>query len=512
MSKIKIRSRVFNCMNNHFLSELLYPKSVAIYGANNIWGTTFGTFELINIILSGYTGKIFPIHLKLDTVLGLKAYKSIEEVPEVPDLVIIVLPPKIVPQIFRECGEKGVKHLVVVSGGFREVTGEHANNLTEEITEIAKNYGMRFIGPNCFGFYNSWLKQEYGNIFNMMVFRKQEGRGKFSLASQSGTMASHLFMDPEYIDLNIGKTISVGNEADVDLVDFLEYFRDDDETNVIGLYIEEIKRGKKFVEVVKEINLKKPIIAMYGGGSGASNRAIKSHTGSMAGNTRIFDAMVKGTGIIKTNCVQEFLDLAVILSKPKVILPKGRRLGIITNSGGPGALIVKNAEKKGLLIPELSEELQGKLRNIVAPTASCSNPVDMTFDANMLNFYVSIPKIVMQSGEVDALIVYGAIGFQEQWSLASKDEKIGPYVQPPPIAGENPTKSFREMDNVFIAPIIKLSEKCEIPIYYINPQNYACDWSQRIRKQGGIVFKLWDAPVACLAKLCEYSEYLKSCS
>ncbi|MHA1490649.1 MAG: CoA-binding protein [Promethearchaeota archaeon] len=500
-------------MKNHFLKEFLDPKSVAIYGANNTFGTTMGTIQLMNIISSGYNGKIYPIHLKLDNVMGHKAYKSIADVPAIPDLVIIVLPPKIVPKIFRECGEKGVKYLVVISGGFREAVGENMNNLTEEIVGIAKQYGMRFIGPNCFGFYNHWISSENGKVFNMMVFKEQEKRGKFSLASQSGTLTSHIFLDPEYSDLNIGKTISIGNEANIDIVDFLDFFKDDPETTAIGLYIEEIKRGKKFLELAKEISLKKPIIAIYGGGTGAGNRAIRSHTGSISGNEKIFDAMVKETGIIKTNYIQEFLNLAGILSRPNVILPRGNRLGIITNSGGPGAMIANNAENRGLLVPEFSKSLQDKLRSKVAPTASVNNPIDLTFDTNFFNFYLSYPKILMKSGEVDAIIMYGAIGFQEVWSNILKNDKIAPYLK---IHNNNSNQSMssleelKNMNKIMIEPTNKLSQKYSIPIFYINPQNFASNWSKNTRDHGGIVFKLWDQPVDCLVKLYEYSKYLKN--
>ena len=500
-------------MKNHFLKEFLDPKSVAIYGANNTFGTTMGTIQLINIINSGYNGKIFPIHLKLENVMGYKAYKSIADVPVVPDLVIIILPPKIVPQIFRECGEKGVKYLVVISGGFREAVGENVNNLTEEIVEIAKLYGMRFIGPNCFGFYNHWISSENGKVFNMMVFKEQEGRGKFSLASQSGTLTSHIFLDPEYLDLKIGKTISIGNEANIDIVDFLEFFKDDPETNAIGLYIEEIKRGKKFRNIAKEITPKKPIIAIYVGGSEAGNRAISSHTGSIAGNEKTFDAMVKETGIIKTNYIEEFLNLAGILSRPNVVLPRGNRLGIITNSGGPGAMIANNAEKKGLIIPEFSKSLQDKLRSKVAPTACVNNPIDLTFDTNFFNFYLSYPKILMKSGEVDAIIMYGAIGFLEVWSKILKNEKIAPHLKIQDNNGKQSTRGLEDLENmnkILIEPTIKLSQKYSIPIFYINPQNYASNWSKNTRDHGGIVFKLWDQPVECLVKLYEYSKYLKN--
>ncbi|TFG29954.1 MAG: hypothetical protein EU532_02000 [Promethearchaeota archaeon] len=492
-------------MSTHFLHDFLRPKSIAVFGANNNFGTTMGTMQLIRIITSGYKGKIYPIHLKLNQVLGHKAYKSIADVPETPDLVIIVLPPKVVPQIFRECGEKGVKKIVLISGGFREVTGDRENRLTEQIINIANQYGIRFIGPNCFGFYNNWLYPDNNGKFNMMVWGDGVERGKFSVASQSGTMSSHLWMDPEYFDLKIGKTISVGNEANIDLVDFLEYFKDDEETDVIGLYIEEIKRGQKFIQLAKEISAKKPIIAMYGGGSGAGNRAIMSHTGSLGGNMKIFNAMIQETGIIKTDYVEEFIDLAGILTKPTFVYPKGSRLGIITNSGGPGALIANNAERKGLLIPKFSEKLQSKLKNMLPHTASWLNPVDVTFDMNIFNFYINLPKILMKSGEVDAIIMYGAIGFHEMMPTLSKDEKIAPFVE----LREDMADKMDEIDNVFITPTVKASQKYGVPIIYINPQNYASYWSKKIRERGGIVFKFWDRPVNCLAKICKYAEYRK---
>lgn len=491
-------------MTKHFIDSFLKPNSIATYGANNSFGT-MGTMLLMNIINAGYEGKIFPIHLKLDDVLGYKAYKTIAEVPEVPDLVLIVLPPKVVPKVFKECGEKGVKKIVLISGGFREVIGDRANTLTEEITEISSEFGIRFIGPNCLGIFNNWIYSDNHNSLNTMIWGEPK-RGKFSIASQSGTMASQLFMDSEYIDVNLGKSISIGNEANIDIVDFLEYFKEDEETDVIGLYIEEIKRPKEFIRLAREITHKKPIIALYGGGLGAGNRAIKSHTGSMAGNMKIFDAMIKKTGIIKTDYIEEYLDIASILSKPNAIIPNGKRLGIITNSGGPGALIANNAERKGLVVPEFSETLQLKLKKMLPPTASYSNPLDCTFDMNISNFYISFPKILMKSGEVDMIILYGALGFHETMPRLQQNKKLSKYIELP----EEMVQRFELMDKIFIAPIVKVSQRYSIPIIYINPQNFASTWSKKIRNQGGIVFKFWDRPVNSLAKICEYAEYRRN--
>ena len=490
-------------MSDHFLHGFLNPTSIAIYGANNTFGTTMGTMLLLSIINSNFKGKVFPIHLRLDVVLGYKAYKNISDVPEIPDLAIIVLPPRVVPQVFKECGEKGVKKIVLISGGFRELIDDRTNKLTEEIIEIANHYGMRFTGPNCLGLFNSWIYPEGDGKFNMMMFGDGSKRSKFSMASQSGTLASQLWLDPEYPDFRAGKSISLGNEANIDLVDFLEYFKNDDDTEVIGLYIEEIKRGKEFIQEAKEITPKKPILTIYGGGSEAGNRAIRSHTGSIGANMKIFDAMIKETGIIKTDYIEEFLDISSILLTPNFPYPKGNRIGIVTHSGGPGALIANNAERKGLIVPEFSEALQTKFKSMLPHTASWSNPIDITFDMNIFNLYINFPKMLMKSGEVDIIIIFGAMGFGDMISAEQKNPRISQYIE----VREDMKDRIGEMDKFLIPPTIKNSHKYSVPVIFINPQSYANEWSKKIREHGGIVFQFWDRPVNALAKICDYAEY-----
>ncbi|MFW9824317.1 MAG: hypothetical protein ACFFE4_15345, partial [Candidatus Thorarchaeota archaeon] len=327
----------------------------------------------------------------------------------------------------------------------------------------------------------------------------------FSIASQSGTLASQLWLDPEYPDFNAGKSISLGNEANIDLVDFLEYFKDDDETEVIGLYIEEIKRGKEFIRIAKEITPSKPIITIYGGGSEAGNRAIKSHTGSIGANMRIFDAMIKETGLIKTDYIEEFLDISSILLNPGFSYPKGNRIGIITHSGGPGALIANNAERNGLIVPEFSETLQAKFKKMLPHTASWRNPIDITFDTNIFNLYLNFPKILMKSGEIDIIIIYGAMSFGFVASSEQQNSRISQYLK----MGADMEERMGEMDKMLIPPTIEASHKYSIPVIYINPLSYADEWSKKIRQHGGIVFQFWDRPVNALIKICDYAEYRK---
>ncbi len=485
---------------DHFLQGFLNPKSVAFYGANNKGGS-LAAIQIMNLIKAEYSGNVYPIHLKLDTVMGFKAYKTLSEVPEVPDLVVIVLNSKMVPQIFRECGENGVNKIILISGGFRELIDDRKNTLTEEINEIAKNYGIRFIGPNCLGLFNNWYEpSNKRSSFNIAIWERLK-KGNFSIASQSGTLSSHIWFDPENLDLGLSKSLSVGNEANIDLVDCLQYYKDDKETEVIGLYIEELKRGKEFLELARETTPNKPIIAIYVGGSQGGNRALQSHTGSLAGDSKIYDAVFKETGIISTDYVQEFLDIALILSNG--IIPKGNRIGIITNSGGPGAMIANNAEKHGLIVPELSKPLQEELKAMLPSTASFKNPVDVTFDMNLPYFYITLPEMLMKSGEIDAIFQYGVVGFQDKMDDYLKNEKIAKYA-------EFQNQSEEDMDNLakkLLQPTMKNCQKYSVPILYINPMGFTSPWSKRLRKNGALLFKLWDRPVNALAKVCEYVNY-----
>ena len=485
---------------DHFLHGFLNPKSVAFYGANNKGGS-LAAIQIMNLIKAEYSGNVYPMHLKLDNVMGFKAYKTLFEVPEVPDLAVIVLNSKMVPQIFRECGEKGVNKISLISGGFRELIEDRKNTLTEEINEIAKNYGIRFIGPNCLGLFNNWYEpNNKRSSFNIVIWERLK-KGNFSIASQSGTLSSHIWYDPENLDLGLSKSLSVGNEANIDLVDCLQYYKDDKETEVIGLYIEELKRGKEFLELAREITPNKPIIAIYVGGSQGGNRALQSHTGSLAGDSKIYDAVFKETGIISTDYVQEFLDIALILSNG--IIPKGNRIGIITNSGGPGAMIANNAEKHGLIVPELSEPLQEELKVMLPSTASFKNPVDVTFDMNLPYFYITLPEMLMKSGEIDAIFQYGVVGFQDVMDDYLKNEKIAKYAE-----FQNQSEEVKDdLAKKLLQPTMKNCQKYSVPILYINPMGFTSPWSKRLRKNGALLFKLWDRPVNALAKVCEYVNY-----
>ncbi|MFX0017790.1 MAG: CoA-binding protein [Promethearchaeota archaeon] len=487
-----------NPTKNHFLYSFLNPKRICVFGANNEFLSTMGAMQLRNIIFGGFPrNKIFPIHPKLNEIQGLKAYKSVLELPEVPELAFIILRPNIVPKVLEECGMKGIKRVIITSGGFREIGN---NKLNKQINEIANNYNIRFIGPNCLGVYNAWYRfpELEDTCFNTMWIYATPERGNISIIGQSGTVASHIFWICREMGVKIGKSISIGNEDNIDIVDFLEYFREDPQTSVIGIYIEEIKRGKEFIELAKKVVPEKPIIAIYAGGTEAATRSIMGHTGSIAGNDKIFEFVFKNTGIISTISIKDWMYYLRTFSTG--IFPNGNRLGIITDSGGCGAMMAKASEKLGLMVPEFSEELKSKLKKFVPDVANIDNPLDLTFQFNQYNLYIKIPKLMINSGEVDGIILYAVFGFEEVLDIIKK-------------SGGRTYEEFNisndMMKGTYLKPIQRLVKKKNVPILYIGPQGYNNPWVREFIKDNLPIFDLWDMPVKCFAALVEYAKYCK---
>jgi len=484
-------------LKNHYLYSILNPKSLCIFGANNSLLNTMGSMQLRNILAGGFKGPIYPIHPNLKEIQGLKAYKSVLNLPETPELAFLILPPRAVPRVMEECGQKGIKRLIITSGGFREV-GSNGVKLSEQISEIANKYDMRFIGPNCLGVFNGWYEPENKDShFNTMWLYITPERGPISIAAHSGTVASHIFWYARDIGAKIGKSLSIGNENNIDVVDVLEYYRDDPETKVIGLYIEEIKRGREFIELVKEITPIKPIVAIYAGGSEAASRAISSHTGAIAGNDNIYEAVFKETGIISTFSIKDFINYLRAFSYG--IIPKGKKIAILTDSGGSGSMMAKAAEIYGLKIPEFSEKLKSKIQKLIPPTASTTNPIDLTFDVNLYAFYVKIPKVLMTSGEIDGILLYGAFGFEKIMEILKNhgDDMNGLDF------------NTELMKGMWLKPVQRVVRKTSVPIFYINPMGFYDSWSRTFINTDIPIFDLWDYPVKCMAILAQYSDYRK---
>lgn len=378
------------------LYGIAYPKSIAFFGAsNNI--SAMGTNQLISIQALGYEGAIYPVHPKEKKVQGLKAYQSVLDLPATPDLAVMVLPTGIVPQIIEECGKKGIKRAIIVSGGFKEIGGTGVA-LEKELRGTAEKYGIRFLGPNCIGVANPHHK------LNTTFLQHVGNPGFIGMASQSGSFVTQMFDYLARLNLGFSTAFSVGNEASVDLVDCLEYLGACANTKVIALYIEGIKRGKAFMEKAKEIVPNKAIVAFYAGGSDTGKRASFSHTGAMAGPDRLYEGVFKQCGIIRAHSITELFDLCWVLgSLPG---PTGDGVVIQTHSGGPGAAAADACGRAGLRLPKLTKETLDKLASFVPKTGSINNPVDITYTRNPLDYYSSIPKILLEDKNAHMALIY----------------------------------------------------------------------------------------------------------
>ncbi len=378
------------------LYKIVNPQSVAFFGASNRF-TSMGSNQLNSLISLGFEGKIYPVHPKETEVQGLEAYQSVLELPEIPDVAVMVLPTGVVPGILEECGQKGIKGAVIVSGGFKEV-GQNGARLEEKIVETANRYGMRFLGPNCLGVANPHHK--YNTTFLPFVGRP----GFIGMASQSGSFITQMFDYLAEFDLSFSSGISVGNEADIDIIEAMEYLTVCPHTRVIALYIESIRRGRAFVETARKIIPHKPIVALYVGGSEAGKRASFSHTGALAGPDKLYDGVFRQSGVIRADTITELFDFSWVLGTSE--LPGGNRVIVQTHSGGPGATAADACSRAGLDLPTFSAKTLKKLEPYVPHTGSANNPVDLTFTKNPMEYFDNIPRILLEEPAADMLMIY----------------------------------------------------------------------------------------------------------
>ncbi|RJP28600.1 MAG: CoA-binding protein [Actinobacteria bacterium] len=384
----------------HPLQQLMNPSSIAIYGASNN-PMKMGSIQLANILETGYRGRVYPIHRSEETVMGLPAYRSIAEVGETVDLAQLVLPTEVVPEMLEECGEAGVRRAIIISGGFKEVPGELGVERERRIRDVAARYGIRFLGPNCVGIMNSLCS------LNSTTIVEPPMGGSIAFASQSGAYTAMINPYLRAQGIRMCQTLSVGNEADLDLVNCLDYLRNVEEVKSIGLYVETIRRPREFITAARETARVKPIVAIYVGGTEAGSRSSLSHTGAISGPDELYDGLFRQAGVIRAEDLDHMFDLLWILSMQPP--PAGRRMAVITNSGGPGSSLAYHLEKAGLEAPAFSARLRERLDAVTGPLTFTGNPIDLTFETNIFIFK-QLLEMVYESGEVDGAFIYGIFG------------------------------------------------------------------------------------------------------
>ncbi|MEZ4416644.1 MAG: acetate--CoA ligase family protein [Gemmatimonadota bacterium] len=380
---------------SHELDVLLRPRSVAVIGASRR-PNSIGWQILDNLIRHGFTGPVYPINPNADSVHSIPAYASIRDVPGPVDLAVVSIPAPLVLDAARECVESGVKGLVVITAGFREIGGEGAARETA-LLQLLEGSGVRLVGPNCMGVLNS----EAGVRMNATFAPSDPPYGPVAFMSQSGAMGLSVLDYAESFGIGLSMFVSAGNKADVSGNDLLEYWEQVDSVSLVLMYLESFGDPARFVRLGRRITRTKPIFVVKSGRTGAGARAAASHTGALAQTELATDALIAQAGAIRAQTVEELFDLASAFSNQPI--PRGKRVAIVTNAGGPGIILADACETYGLDVARLQPETEALLRSRLPSEASVRNPVDMIASATAEDYEHALRCVRADPG-VDATI------------------------------------------------------------------------------------------------------------
>jgi acetate---CoA ligase (ADP-forming) len=380
------------------LDELFLPSSVAVVGASNKPGKV-GTSLFRNIIEAGFKGVVYPVNPSSKSVSGVRCYPSVSELPETPDLGVIIVPAPAVADVVEDLGKMGARGVIIISSGFREM-GESGAALEAEVVRRAQKYKMSVVGPNCFGVINTAPDVNLNATFSENL----PPRGNIAFVSQSGALCAGILAYGTTERIGFSRFVSVGNRAGVDENDLLYSLGKDSATKVVLLYVESLADGRRFLETAREVTETKPVLVIKSGRTPAGERAAKSHTGSLAqsGRDQLYDSLFEQAGVQRIETLGELFRTAKIFSSGLKI--EGPRLMILTNSGGPGIVAADSAIRHGLALPQLPQALHDELRHRLPQSASIANPLDMTADANPDSYRETL-RTLLEGPEMNGALV-----------------------------------------------------------------------------------------------------------
>jgi acetyltransferase len=382
-------------MNSHYLTPLFTPDSVALYGASDK-PKSVGGVVFRNLLTSGFKGRIYAINPKRDEVQGQKAYSSLDEIDEVVDLAVIATPAASIPAIVEDCGERGIKMMLILSAGFRE-TGPEGRRLEDRVTQLARRYGIRLMGPNCLGI----IRPDKG--LNITFANNNAKPGNLALVSQSGAICTAILDWADQNDIGFSAVVSTGIAADLDFGDYLDYLVSDQATKAILLYIEGINNSRRFMSSLRAAARVKPVIALKVGRHAAGAVASMSHTGALVGSDETFAAALSRSGVLRVETINQLFSAAKALSSPRY-RSKSERLVIITNGGGPGVMAADRATDQEIELAALSAKTMAALDGVLPTVWSRGNPVDIIGDAPPERYQQAL-EICLDDPGVDGAIV-----------------------------------------------------------------------------------------------------------
>jgi acetyltransferase len=433
------------------IESIMSPKSIAVVGATNRPGSV-GLAVFRNILTAGFQGVLYPVNPKAKYVQSVKAYPKLKDIPDEVDLAVIIVPAEIVCPILEEAGQKQVKGTIVISAGFKEIGGRGIE-LENNVKQVVAKYDLRLVGPNCLGIINNSSNVQ----MNASFATKMPKAGNIAFISQSGALCTAVLDYAQGRDIGFSKFVSFGNKADVNEIDLMHYLKDDPDTDVILMYLEDITHGRAFLETAREITWQahKPMLAVKSGRSAEGARAAASHTGALIGSDTSYDALFYQSGILRVESVYELFNRAIAFSKQPI--PKGNRIAIVTNAGGPGIMATDAAIRHNLKIAPLSEETKKKLKEELPPTASINNPVDVIGDATHKRYEAAIRQVLMDENVDGAIVIMSPQAMTDIMETAEIVPRVTKGVNKPVLC------SF--MGIVDVSEGVKYLEQHGIPNY-----------------------------------------------
>lgn len=392
-TRLELRERIATTAS---LRPFFFPRSVAVIGASRD-PKRIGYRIVEALVMNQFQGAIYPVNPKAATIAGLTTYPSVAAIPHAADLAVIVVPRDAVLSVINDCAGKGIRSVIVISSGFAE-TGLEGKQAQDRLLEAVRQQGMRMIGPNCFGLLNT----DPAVRLNATFTSDFPPSGRMAMSTQSGALGLAILAGANRLQLGVSTFVSVGNKADVSTNDLLQYWEDDPSTEIILLYLESFGNPRRFARIARRVARRKPIVAIKSGRGLAGRRAASSHTAALASSEVAVDTLFQQSGVIRAETLDELFALARGLADQP--LPRGKRVGIITNAGGPAILCTDACEACGLSVPELSKVTTAALAAFLPPAASVKNPVDLIASATP-DHYMQAMATLLASKEVDALIV-----------------------------------------------------------------------------------------------------------
>ncbi len=494
VEKTEMRDRLFTAAS---IRPFFKPQSVAVIGASRT-PSSIGYRIMEGLVLNRFHGCIYPVNPKAKVICSMRAYASVKDIPEPVDLAVVVVPRDAVLNAVDECAERGVRAIIVISAGFAE-TNEEGRVLQERLVQKVRGYGMRMIGPNCLGLLNSdpevLLNASFSPVF--------PPSGSVGMSSQSGALGLAILALAKRLNLGLSTFVSIGNKADVSGNDLLQYWEIDEQTNVILLYMESIKNPRRFARIARRVGRSKPIICVKSGRTKAGRRAAGSHTAALAAADTPVGALFRQTGVLRCDTLEEMFDLAAALgSQP---LPTGRRVGIVTNAGGPGIMCSDTCEANGLVVPELDQDTQTYLKSFLPAAAATGNPVDMIASAPPEHFEKSVEATLMNQDIDMAIVIYIPVGTAQNDEISKAIERGVANARAK--GAENKPVLACLMVEEGTHPPLHVGEKESLPVYAF-PESAArvfgkiADYAEWLREPTGMIPEFTDIDTAKARSIC----------